>query len=127
MERLCQTHRGRRVFESGRISSATPAFLFWTLCSKADAVNTIDHRFRFCGQDIPAPADASKGALIEASYRMLLYLFPDQPATLTVQYNAALSAIPTGTPKNDGTQVGQAAANSIMNHPLAAPARKSTH
>jgi hypothetical protein len=84
--------------------------------------------FRFCGPDIPAPADASKGAaVIEASYRMLLYLFPDQPATLTVQYNAALSAIPTGTPKNDGTQVGQAAANSIMNHPLAALARKSIH
>src|SRR6185295_19092044 len=43
------------------------------------AVNAIDHRFQSYGGDISAPADASKeAAAIEAAYRMLINLFPDQ-------------------------------------------------
>jgi hypothetical protein len=80
-----------------------------------DAVNAIDHRFESYGPDIPAAAGASKeAATIEAAYRMLLYLFPDQTATLTTQYNAALAVIANGTPKTNGIQVGQAAATSII-------------
>lgn len=80
-----------------------------------DAVNAIDHRFESYGPDISAPADASKeAAAIEAAYRMLVYLFPDQVSGLTTQYNAALSVIPNGKPKTDGMQASLAAANSII-------------
>lgn len=80
-----------------------------------DAVNAIDHRFQSYGPDISAPADASReAAAIEAAYRMLVYLFPDQAPGLTTQYNAALAVIPNGAPKTDGMQAGLAAANSIV-------------
>jgi hypothetical protein len=80
-----------------------------------DAVNAIDHRFQSYGPDISAPMDASQdAAVIEAAYRMLLYLFPDKAATLTTQYNAALAVVANGTPKTDGMQAGLAAANSII-------------
>src|SRR5215471_273462 len=56
-----------------------------------DAVNAIDHRFQSYGADIVAPAGASKeAAVVEAAYRTLAQLFPDQTANLTTLYNAAL-------------------------------------
>src|SRR6202035_5621982 len=80
-----------------------------------DAVNAIDHRFQSYGPDISAPADASReAAAIEAAYRMLVQLFPDQVSSLTTQYNAALSVIPAGAAKTAGMQAGMAAANSII-------------
>jgi hypothetical protein len=80
-----------------------------------DAVNAIDHRFQSYGSDISAPASASKeAAAIEAAYRMLVHLFPDLTGTLTTQYNAALSVIPSGAAKTDGMQAGQAAATLII-------------
>jgi hypothetical protein len=80
-----------------------------------DAVNAIDHRFRSYGPEISAPAAASKeAAAIEAAYRMLAYLFPDQLPTLMTQHDAALAVIPDSFAKNDGIQAGVAAANSII-------------
>jgi hypothetical protein len=59
-----------------------------------DAVNAIDLRFTFHGPPIPAPASASvHAAVIEAAYRMLFYLFPDQAPNLITQYNASLASI----------------------------------
>src|ERR1035437_3846215 len=44
-----------------------------------DAVNAIDHGHRSYGPDITASSSASKeAAAIEAAYRVLLFLFPDQ-------------------------------------------------
>src|SRR5215469_1291094 len=52
-----------------------------------DAVNAIDHRFQPYGTNIVAPADASKeAAVVEAAYRTLAQLFPDQTANLTTLY-----------------------------------------
>ncbi len=80
-----------------------------------DAVNAIHHRFQSYGPDLSAPADASKdAAAIAAAYYTLSHYFPDQAATLLTQYNAALAAIPDGSPKTDGIAVGQAAADSII-------------
>ncbi len=80
-----------------------------------DAVNAIDRRFRSYGPDLSAPAHAStEAAVIAAAYNSLTHYFPDQAATLQAQYNAALSAIPDGSPKTEGISVGQAAANSII-------------
>jgi len=80
-----------------------------------DAVNAIDHRFQSYGPDISASADASKeAAVIEAAYRTLAQLFPDQVSNLTMQYNAALAAIPDTMAKMNGMQTGLAASDSIL-------------
>ena len=80
-----------------------------------DAVNAIDHRFQPYGAEIPAPAGASvDAAVISAAYNTLVFYFPDQSASLTAQYMAALAVIPDGQAKEDGVQIGKAAANSII-------------
>jgi hypothetical protein len=80
-----------------------------------DAVNAIDHHYRSYGPDISAFNTASEdAATIEAAYRMCLYLFPDQAATLAAQYTTSMAAIPDGANKTDGMQAGLAAANSII-------------
>jgi hypothetical protein len=99
-------------------SSSQPGsilYLSYVHLAVYDAVNAIDHRFQSYGGDISAPADASKeAAAIEAAYRMLINLFPDQATPLNAQYTASLGVIPNGSPKTDGMQVGQAAANLII-------------
>ena len=80
-----------------------------------NALNAIDHRFQPYGVEIPAPAGASvDAAVISAAYNSLVFYFPDQSTSLTAQYMAALGLIPDGQPKDDGVQVGKAAANSII-------------
>jgi hypothetical protein len=80
-----------------------------------DAVNAIDHQYHSYGPDITATGTASKeAATIEAAYRMCLYLFPDQAATLATKYNTSTAAISDGAAKSDGMQAGLAAANSII-------------
>lgn len=99
--------------------SATPGgsslYLTYMHLAIYDAVNAIDHRFQPFGPEIPAPAGASvDGAVISAAYNTLVFYFPDQSASLTTQYMSALAIIPNGQAKDDGVQVGKAAANSII-------------
>src|SRR5229473_4742834 len=80
-----------------------------------NAVNAIDHRFQSYGPDIAAPAGASpEAAAIAAAYYTLLNYLPDQSAYLATQYAASLAAIPDGSAKTDGIQVGHDAANAII-------------
>jgi hypothetical protein len=81
-----------------------------------NAVNAIDHRFQSYGPDIAAPAGASpEAAVIAAAYYTLVDYLPDQSAYLAAQYAASLAAIPDGSAKTDGIQVGHDAANAIIN------------
>lgn len=90
-------------------------YLAYTHLAIYNAVNAIDHRFQPYGAEIPAPAGASvDAAVISAAYNTLIFLFPDQSGPLTTQYVAALGLIPDGQAKDDGVQVGKAAANSII-------------
>ena len=90
-------------------------YLAYTQLAIYDAVNAIDHRCQPYGPEIPAPAGASiDAAVISAAYNTLGFYFPDQSASLTAQYMAALGLIPDGQAKEDGVQVGKAAANSII-------------
>jgi hypothetical protein len=80
-----------------------------------DAVNAIDQRHQPYGPELSAPPHASKeAATIAAAYYTLTHYFPDQAATLLTNYNAALAAIPDGSPKTEGIAIGQAAANLII-------------
>ncbi len=96
-------------------SGGTSLYLAYTHLAIYDAVNAIDHRFQPYGPEIPAPAGASvNAAVISAAYNTLSFYLPDQSAFLTGQYIAAINLIPDGQPKDDGVQVGKAAANSII-------------
>jgi hypothetical protein len=91
-------------------------YLAYTHLAVYDAVNAIDHRFQPYGAEISAPAGASvDAAVISAAYNTLVFYFPDQLASLTAQYTTALGLITAdGQAKDDGVQVGKAAANSII-------------
>jgi hypothetical protein len=96
-------------------SGGTSIYLAYMHLAVFDAVNAIDRRFQSYGPVISAPEGASlDAAAIAAAYTTLVYYFPDQAASLTAQYTAALGAIPDGAPKTDGILVGQAAANGII-------------
>jgi len=90
-------------------------YLAYTHLAIYNAVNAIDHRFQPYGAEIFAPAGASlDAAVISAAYNALVFYFPDQSVSLFTQYTAALSLIADGQAKDDGVQVGKAAANAII-------------
>ncbi len=96
-------------------SGGTTLYLAYTHLAIYDAVNAIDHRFQPYGPEITAPAGASvDAAVISAAYNTLVAYLPDQSSFLNTQYTAALAVIPDGQAKDDGIQVGEAAAKSII-------------
>jgi hypothetical protein len=96
-------------------AGGTSIYLAYVHLAVFDAVNAIDRRFQPYGSEIHAPEGASAdAAAIAAACTTLVYYFPDQAASLTAQYNAALVVIPDGAPKTDGILVGQDAANGII-------------
>ena len=96
-------------------SGGTSLYLAYTHLAIYNAVNAIDHRFQPFGAEISAPVGASvDAAVISAAYNTLVFYFPDQSAALTAQYVAALGVISDGQSKDDGVQVGKAAANAII-------------
>src|SRR5713226_6427283 len=96
-------------------SGGTSLYLAYTHLAIYNAVNAIDHRFQPYGAEIPPSAGASAdAAVISAAYNTLVFYFPDQSTSLTMQYMASLGFIPDSQAKDDGVQVGKAAANSII-------------
>jgi hypothetical protein len=90
-------------------------YLAYTHLAIYNAVNAIDHSFQPYGAEILAPAGASvDAAVISAAYNTLSFYLPDQSAFLTIQYTGALGLVPDGQAKDDGVQVGRAAANAII-------------
>jgi len=73
-----------------------------------DAVNAIDGRYTpFAVQPSSVPAGASdEAAAISAAYTVLITIYPTQAGYLNAQYAASLAAIPDGTPKTDGINLG---------------------
>jgi hypothetical protein len=100
------------------LASSAPGmslYLAYTHLAMYGAVNAIDHSFQPYGAEISAPAGVSvDAAVISAAYNTIVFYFPDQSASLTAQYLTALNAILAGQRKDDGVQVGKAAANSII-------------
>ena len=90
-------------------------YLAYAHLAMFNAVNAVDHRFHSYGPEIAAPPGASpEAATIAAAYYTLLNYLPDQAPYLGAQYSASLAAIPDGSAKSSGIQVGQDAANTII-------------
>ena len=105
---------GNQTISPGsNLAGGMSLYLAYTHLAIYNAVSAIDRRFQPYGAEISAPVGASiDAAVISAAYNTLVFYFPDQSA-LTAQYVTALNAIPDGQAKDDGVQVGKAAANSI--------------
>jgi hypothetical protein len=107
--------RASKVAPGSTTGSGTGIYVAYVELAVYNAVNTIDGRFEPYKYSLTAPPGASAdAAAIEAAYRMLLHLFPDQAAFLFAQYNNSLAAIPDGPDKANGQIVGQASASALI-------------
>ena len=96
-------------------AGGTGIYMAYVHLAAYNAMSAIDGRFQPYKYSLTAPAGASTdAAAIEASYRMLLYLLPDQETLLTAQYNSDLASIPDGDGKTKGKLVGLASANAMI-------------
>ena len=96
-------------------AGGTGIYIAYMQLAVYNAVNAIDGRFEPYKYTVDAPAGASAdAAVIEASYRTLLYLLPDQAAYLEDQYNKSLATIANGDAKTNGQMVGLASANELI-------------
>jgi hypothetical protein len=96
-------------------AGGTGIYMAYVHLAAYNAVNAIDGRFQPYKYSLTAPAGTSAdAAVIEASYRTLLYLLPDQSAFLTAQYDSSLAAIPDGDAKTHGQMLGLASANALI-------------
>jgi hypothetical protein len=62
----------------------------------------------------PRPGASVDAAVAAAAHDVLVHYFPAQQPALDADYMQALSTIPDGTPKAEGTAVGQAAAAGLI-------------
>ncbi len=80
-----------------------------------DAINSISETHTPYRLDLPAPPGASREAAgIQAAYRVLVGLYPAQAAFLVAERNAKLAAIPNGTAKSDGIDIGETVALDML-------------
>ena len=82
-----------------------------------DAVNAINgnHYASFAVRRISVPTGASAdAAVVEASYRTLLHIFPTQSAYLNAEYVASMATVPDGQAKIDGIAVGALVATRFL-------------
>jgi hypothetical protein len=80
-----------------------------------DAVVSITHAAPPYRSTVPAPGDARPDAAADqAAHDVLVALYPAQQGDLDAQLKGELAALPDGMPKQDGVQVGAAAAAQLV-------------
>jgi PAP2 superfamily len=103
------------VVGSGVFQNEGLIYMAYVSAAVYDAVAAIEGGYEPYGPPIDAPAGASvEAAVVEAAYRTLRYYFPAQAAALDALYAEALAAIPDGLAKQNGLEVGLAAASQII-------------
>jgi hypothetical protein len=96
-------------------AGGTGIYMAYVHLAVYNAVNAIDGHFQPYKYSLTAPADASPdAAVVEASYRTLLYLLPDRATFLTTQYISSMAAVPDGDVKTKGQMLGLASANAMI-------------
>jgi hypothetical protein len=98
-------------------TSAPPAsavFMAMVQGSVYGAVNAIDRRHRPYLVFRRVPHASKEAAVATAAFSVLDALFPAQHDALQAQYDSSLNAIPEGRPKDEGTEVGAAAAEAML-------------
>jgi hypothetical protein len=98
----------------GSAPNATAVFMAMTQGAVYGAVNAIDRHGRPYLVQRRFPKASLDAAVATAAYRVLDSTFPDQDATLTADYNSSLAAVPDGSAKDTGVEVGEAAAAAML-------------
>lgn len=78
------------------------------------AVNSIDRHGRPYLVERRYPMGSLDAAVATAAFRVLDATFPAMHTTLQAQYDASLAAVPDGSPKDTGVEVGTAAADAML-------------
>jgi len=90
---------------------STSVFFAYESLAVYDAVNAIDGRYTPFAVPYKASPHASKdAAAVSAAHDVLVHYFPAQKTDLDNALTTSLDAIPNGTAKDEGIQVGQAVA-----------------
>src|SRR5271168_945203 len=80
-----------------------------------EAVNAIDKEYEPYLGTITAPSGASRdAAAVAAAHAVLGNYFPGDSSALDAAYVASLASIPNGSAKQDGIEVGEAAAAALI-------------
>ena len=104
------------VVGSGAFQAEGFVYMAYVSVAVYDAVVSIEGGYEPYGSAIAAdPGASTDAAVVEAAYRMLVYHFPGQAATLDSFHTEALALIPDGAQKTAGLAVGLAAATNIIN------------
>src|SRR5215475_2992410 len=102
------------VVGSGAFQAEGFVYMAYVSVAVYDAVVSIEGGYKPYGSAIEAdPGASTDAAVVEAAYRMLVYHFPGQAATLDSFHTEALALIPDGAQKTAGLAVGLAAATNI--------------
>ncbi len=105
---MVNTTASQNPFFQARFAAITQLAVF-------EAVNAIDKDFEPYLGTITAPSGASPdAAAVAAAYAVLGNYFPGAAPTLNAAYVASLARIPNGSAKQDGIEVGQAAAAALI-------------
>src|SRR4051812_40555821 len=99
------------------IASAPPAsgvFMAMVQGAVYGAANAIDRQGRPYLVTRRFPMASMDAAVATAAFHVLDALFPAQHALLQAEYDASLAGMPSGSLKDTGVQVGQAAADAML-------------
>ena len=103
------------VVGSGAFQNEGLIYMAYVSAAVYDAAVAIGEGYEPYGSRIAAPSGASlEAAVVEAAYTTLRHYFPAQAASLDALHSEALALVPDGAAKQDGTAVGLAAANGII-------------
>jgi hypothetical protein len=82
-----------------------------------DAVNAVDPKHQSYRANVTAPAAGASAdaAAVEAAFRVLGHLYPNQLTYFAAAYGQSLDQIPDGAGKTAGRELGQAVAQEMIN------------
>ena len=105
---MVNTTAGQNPFFQARFAAITQLAVF-------EAVNAIDKDFEPYLGTITAPSGASPdAAAVAAAHAVLKNYFPGDASALDAAYDASLARIPNGPAKQNGIEVGEAAAAALI-------------
>src|SRR5438093_491512 len=89
-----------------------------------DSVNAIDRRFTpYLVESLADPGASPEAAAVAAAHTVLVALYPSRQANLDLAYDMSLAAIPDGSAKTEGIDVGESVAAESQQNSLADNAR----
>jgi hypothetical protein len=81
----------------------------------SDAINTVQNRYTRVVATLPAaPGASAEAAAAAAARQILIQIYPGKNAKIEEAYAASLKAIPDGSAKTEGIELGRAVADAVQ-------------